>query len=174
MNALVEWLEQDHRAIEALFDRAGGGGTLDLAAFDEARARLLRHIAIEEKIVFAEVARAAGRPLPHARRLRVEHAALTTLLVPVPDLSLLGEVKSLLAHHNDTEEGPDGVYRACADILGARWPDLLARARAYPPVKAAAHVDRPGLVRTAALALARANQTREPWEPSPVADPTRS
>ncbi|HYU16878.1 MAG TPA: hemerythrin domain-containing protein, partial [Candidatus Acidoferrum sp.] len=112
MTPLIEWLVRDHRAIEALLDRAGAAGALDAQAFEELRARLLRHIAIEEKILFATVKRArGGAPIERARRLRIEHAAVTTLLVPTPDLALVGELRGLLEIHDRQEEGPGGVYQ---------------------------------------------------------------
>jgi hypothetical protein len=157
MTQLIDWLTRDHREMEALLDRADGSGVLDLEAFEAFRARILRHIAIEEKVLFAEVRRLRdGVPLPRARKLRLEHAAVTSLLVPTPDLALVGELRGLLSAHDLVEEGPDGVYAECESALGEAWPEVLARAQAYPPVRVAAHVDYPGCVRTAREALRRA------------------
>lgn len=159
---LLDWLIADHREIDLLLDRADGGGraaVLDAAAFEGFRARLLRHIAIEEKVLFpaAQEAR-GGAPLSRRRRLRVDHAAMTSLLVPTPDLALVGELRRLLEPHDALEEGPGGVYEECTAALGERWRDVLARARSYPAVKAAAHFDGRGSVRTAAAALERAER----------------
>src|SRR6188508_872560 len=160
LTALFDWLVRDHQEIGLLLDRAEGGGPhagLDAAAFESFRARLLRHIAIEEKVLFPAVQEArGGAPLAHRRRLRVEHAALTSLLVPTPDLALVSELRRLLEPHDELEEGPGGVYEECMAALGERWRDVLDRARSYPAVKVAAHFDGRGTVRTAAAALERA------------------
>jgi hypothetical protein len=162
MTALLDWLVRDHQEIDALLDRAERGGPqagLDAAAFESFRARLLRHIAIEEKVLFPAVQEArGGEPLGRRRRLRVEHAAITSLLVPTPDRALVGELRRLLQPHDELEEGRGGVYEECMAALGDRWRDVLDRAESYPAVKVAAHFDGRGTVRTAAAALAKAQR----------------
>jgi hemerythrin HHE cation binding domain-containing protein len=166
VTALGDWLLADHREMEALLDRAavelaGGGSAARSPAFEIFRARLLRHIAIEEKVLFAAARQArGGEPISRAHRLRTEHAALTSLLVPTPDPALIGELRLLLEPHDRIEEGPGGVYQECEAALGDRWPEVLERARAYPAVKVAAHFDGRGTVRTAHAALERASARR--------------
>lgn len=170
MTPLERYLVADHEAMDRLLDRAEGGGRLDRDAYERFRARLLRHIAIEEKILFAAARRAGGAPLARAARLRRDHAAVTTLLVPTPDLALVGEIRAILVPHDGIEEGPGGVYDECASLLGDAWREVLAQAQSYPAVKVAAHFDGRGTVRTAAEALARAE--RRPAAPETIsADP---
>jgi hypothetical protein len=159
---LVAWLEADHRAIDDLLARAAAGeGPLDREAYAAFRARLLRHIAIEEKVLLPAAQRARhGVALERALRLRTEHAAITSLLVPTPDRALVGELRALLVPHDLLEEGPGGVYAECAALIGEGWPEVLERAVAYPEVKAARHVDGARVVRTAGEALARARARR--------------
>ncbi|MDQ3037370.1 MAG: hemerythrin domain-containing protein, partial [Myxococcota bacterium] len=90
MSTIREWLEADHRAMGALLDRADAGGRLDVDAFEALRARLLRHIGIEEKVLLAAARDRRGAPLARARQIRVEHGAIASLLVPTPDLALVG------------------------------------------------------------------------------------
>ena len=141
MTPLRAYLVEEHRAIDGLLARASGpgpAGPIDLAAYEELRARLLRHIAIEEKLVFPAARRAGGQAIAaRTHRLRVEHAAITTLLVAPPDAALIGELRRALEPHDAAEEGPGGVYDECESLLGDAWVDLLAQARAYPPVKVA-------------------------------------
>ena len=158
---LTDYLERDHEEIDRLLDRAEGGGhTFDPEAFAQFRARLLRHIAIEEKVLLPAAARARGESLALARRMRIEHGAITTLLVPTPDLALIRELRILLEPHNDWEVEPGGVYEECQRALGESWPQVLEQMRAYPAVKVARHVDRPGMPRTAAEAQRKAARIR--------------
>lgn len=163
MTPLGAHLAMDHRAMDVLLDRASRGdpgGPLDLDAFEQFRARLLRHIAIEEKLLFPAARRAGAGPalLERMQRLRVEHAAITTLLVPTPDAALVAELRRALGPHDIVEEAPGGVYDQCEALIGDGCDALLQQVLAYPPVKVARHVDRRDSVRTLAEALARAER----------------
>ena len=153
MRALWSFIEEEHLEMDALLARADAGGVLDLDAFERLRARLLRHIAIEEKLILAEVRAArGGEPIEGARRVRVEHGAIASLLVGTPDVALVGELRALLVAHEAFEE--QGIYAACEDVLGAeRAIDIARLARAYPAIPVAKHFDGPLVPRTAADAL---------------------
>jgi hypothetical protein len=155
---VTEYLAADHARLHALLERACAPGSFDHAAFASFRAGLLRHIGIEEKLLFPAVRSAHdGEHLEAARALRVEHAAIASLLVPTPDLALAREIASLLAQHDAREEGADGVYEQCELILGeARSRVLAERAIASGEVPVARHFDGPNVHRTAAAALAAA------------------
>lgn len=150
------FLTEDHVRLDALLRRAvERPGLLDRASFDAFRAALLRHIALEEKILLPAAKRArGGDPLPIARRLRVEHGAIASLLVPTPTAEIVGEIRSILEPHNGVEEEPGGLYQACDELLGGEAGALLEKARAYPRVKVARYNDGPGVYRRAADALA--------------------
>lgn len=160
MSALVERLVADHRAIEERLARAVRGPELDAAAFEEARALLLRHIAIEEKIMLRAVIEVRGAPLERAERMRRDHGAIASLLVPTPDAALVVELRTLLEPHDELEEGPGGVYAECAAILASRDAELAGRAASYPAVPMAKHHDGPEVARTAAAARAVAARMR--------------
>lgn len=86
--------------------------------------------------------------------LRREHAAIGTLLVPMPDAALRAELASILEAHDAKEETPAGAYADCEQRIGPELSATLAeQAAAYPIVRAAAPYDGPGTVRTAAEAL---------------------
>jgi hypothetical protein len=148
-------LADDHVRLESLLGRAmAGSGELAAAPFEEFRAGILRHIALEEKILLPAARRAnGGAPLPVARQLRVDHGAIAMLLVPTPSRELVGELRSILAGHNVIEEGPDGLYELCDLLLAGEVEAVLDRLRRYPPVKVASHFDGPGVCRTAEDAL---------------------
>lgn len=152
---IAAWFAADHARLDALLRRAvADPGAFDGAAFEEFRGGLLRHIALEEKLLLPGARRArAGEPHPLARRLRVDHGAISSLLVPTPDARLVAELRSILEPHNAVEEEPGGLYETCDALLAPEVEALLAKLHAYPPVKVAAHYDGPGVIRTAEEAL---------------------
>jgi hypothetical protein len=151
---LEAYLLEDHRRLDALLRAAIAEERFDLDAFESFRAGLLRHIGIEEKLL---VPWARGKKLPVPADLRVQHAAIASLLVPTPDHALGRELAALLEQHNRLEEGPGALYAQCA-ALGA--DELLPRAQAAPVPPLALHFDGAGTYRTAAEALAAAERVR--------------
>jgi len=166
---LTAWFAADHERLDALLRRSvADPRAFDPDAFEAFRGGLLRHIALEEKFLLprARMAR-GGEPLPVARRLRVDHGAIASLLVPTPDAGIVAELRSILEPHNAVEEEPGGLYETCDQLLAPETDDLLERIRAYPPVKTAPHNDGPGTFRTAEEALrGSARQAERPLPPS--------
>jgi hypothetical protein len=162
LGPIRRFLADDHDRLEALLNSAvTASGDVDLASYAAFRAGLLRHIGIEEKILFPASMRAnGGDPLPMIARLHEEHGALALLLVPTPTAGIVREIRSILDGHNEREEGPGGVYDACERLLGDELDAVMERLRAYPPVKVAPHFDGAGVSRRAADAL-RAVQKKE-------------
>lgn len=140
--AIAELLSADHARLDALLAQSTATEVLDLAAYKEFRAGLLRHIAMEEKVLFAE-ARRRGEPLPIFKRLHADHAALASLLVPRPTHALLAIVRAVLDEHNPLEEGTAGFYASCEPRAPSEAQELVARMRALPPLRIAQHVDEP-------------------------------
>ena len=123
-------------------------GEVDFATYAGFRAGLLRHIGIEEKILFPASQRVnGGTPLPMVARLHLEHGALALLLVPTPTAGIVAEIRSILDGHNEREEGPGGIYDFCDRLLGAEMAAVLEELRAYPSVKIAPHFDGPEICR---------------------------
>lgn len=152
---LTSWFAEDHARLDALLRRSTAGpGAFGREDFEAFRGGLLRHIALEEKILLPAVRKARGGvPLALERRLRVDHGAIASLLVPTPDAGIAAELLSILGPHNAAEEEPGGLYQACDELLAEEAPAILERIRAYPPVKVAPHRDGPGVYRTAEEAL---------------------
>lgn len=149
------FLTEDHARLDALLAEAvAAPGGIDLAAYGAFREGLLRHVALEEKILLP-AARAArgGEPVPQARRLRVDHGAIAALLVPTPTRELAGELRKILGPHDGVEEGEGGLYDACDALLSGEAGAILERMRAYPRVKVARYQDGPRVCRTAEEAL---------------------
>ena len=157
------YLAEDHARLDALLTHAAADPAhIDLAVFHQFRVGILRHIGIEEKVLLPAARRARGGvAIERARDLRLEHAALTSLLVPTPDAALCGEVLWLLHSHDDKEEGPTGVYAECEALFSDEESRALAaRAEAFPQVPLAPHYDGPEALRTAATALAGARRMK--------------
>src|SRR5215471_2449433 len=112
MGSIQTFLEQDHARLDALLSRAvADPARIDETAYAEFRAGLLRHIAMEEKVLLADAkSRRGGEPLPAAAQLRLDHAAIAAMLAARPDEELVADLRALLALHNRIEEGDDGVY----------------------------------------------------------------
>jgi hypothetical protein len=164
MDRVTDYLLADHRNLEEMLAAATRDAVFENAAFEAFRSGLLRHIAIEEKLLFPAARRArAGTPIERAHRLRIEHGAIGILLVPTPDHALCAELASLLTAHDAIEEGPQGVYAECEQLIGEEQSRALSdRARVFPVVPAAKHFDGPTAFRTAHEALASASRISAP------------
>lgn len=151
-------LAEDHRRLEALLDAATAGpGAVDLATYAEFRRGLLRHIAIEEKLLLPAAQRArGGSPLAVAARLRLDHGAIAALLVPTPTAAIVATLRDVLARHNPLEEGPEGMYAVCDALLAPEVASLVDAMRRYPEVPASPHSDAAVVMPAVERALARA------------------
>lgn len=155
MGPIQSRLEADHRRLEALLAQAvAGPAGVERGAFDNFRAGLLRHIAMEEKVLVPELRRRGAAPERVLARLRADHAALAGLLLPSPTREDVETIRSILLAHNPLEEGPGGLYAAC-DAWGGETVDaLVARMDAIPAVKVAPYRDDPQVRRHVARLLA--------------------
>jgi hypothetical protein len=142
---LHELLQHDHARLDVLLRRImASPHAIDIDAYESFRAGLLRHIAMEEKVLLPEARRLRdGEPLQVGAQLRADHAALASLLVPTPTHELIGTIQRVLAEHNALEEGPGGLYDVCERLAGAEVDGLVTRLRATPEVPLARHFDGP-------------------------------
>jgi hypothetical protein len=112
---------------------------------------------MEEKVLLPTAQRLrGGEPLEIASRLRVEHGAIASLLVPTPTPAIIAALRSVLAAHNQIEERPGGLYATCDALAGAEAAALVDRLRAYPTVPVNAHADGPRIIAATQRALRRA------------------
>lgn len=144
---LHNFFRTDHRRLEALLT----GARAETAAcvytvYEEFRAGLLRHIAMEERVLFPfALERRGGRPLECAAQLRLDHGAIASLLVPPPSPAVVATLRGILRTHNLIEEGAGGMYEQVEELAGVDVDALLQRAASWPPVpvmplNSAAHV----------------------------------
>ena len=155
---ISRFLADDHVRLEALLNSATAApGEIERAAYAKFRAGLLKHISMEEKILLPDAQRRhGGQPLPVAAKLRLDHGAIAALLVPSPTPTVVAALRTILAAHNEIEEGPGGLYEVCDELAGVEAAAVVASLRAAPEVAVAQHVDSPLVEAATRRALARA------------------
>lgn len=131
-------LAADHDRLDALLAAAlRSDGTIDVASYEAFRGGLLRHIGIEETILFREVRRRIGST-PLIEQLHRDHAVLAALLVPPPAAAEIEQIRAILAEHNPLEEASGGLYDFVDELTGE---ELIERVRSFPEVRLAPHAD---------------------------------
>ncbi len=163
---LHRFFAADHRRLDALLTRSlADPDRIDLQPFGEFRAGILKHIGMEEKILFPVARRAGATQAALTARLRVDHGAIASLLVPTPTPALVADMLSILRPHNRREEETGGIYGASDEALGADEAErLLQQLRAFPDVPLKPYNDRPEVfdhIRTT-VELARQQWRGEP------------
>src|SRR6185369_14685222 len=108
---------------------------IDPKIYQNFRAALLRHVGMEEKVLFPAIRNATGgNSLPAVEQLHLDHGALAALLVPTPTISILCTIRTILQAHNILEEGSDGIYRRFEQLQDIDADSILAKLQATPPV----------------------------------------
>jgi hypothetical protein len=139
------FLTEEHVRIDALLARAElQEGEIDADVYGQFRQALLRHIAMEEKVLlpFARDRR-GGEPLPVARDLRKDHGQIAGLLVRSPTRDLCAGLRAVLARHNAREEGPEGLYATCDGLADRQGEQVVEQMKAQPNVPMAPYYDGP-------------------------------
>jgi len=148
--AVYQFFAGDHRRLDALLARASvDPSRVDRGPFDEFRAGILKHIAMEEKrLIPALTAARRGEPFPLAAKLRVDHGAIAALVVPAPRPDLVAHLRAILAPHNAREEALDGLYRTCDRTLGAaNAAALVGSLESFPDVRLKPYNEGPAVER---------------------------
>ncbi len=155
---LTAFLVEDHRRLDGLLQTAvARPGTVDDHAYAQFRAGLLWHIGMEEKILLPAAQRlCGGEPLPLAAKLRLDHGALASLLMPTPTAAILATIQDILVDHNVLEEGANGLYETCDALAGSEAEPILAALRAAPEVRVMPYNDSSAVMNAMGRALERA------------------
>lgn len=135
MESVTEFLETDHRRIDALLDNAlaawqEGFSELAIPLLEAFAYRLRRHIRMEEEILFPQVEE-AGAPVPGPTHvMRMEHRDMQGPLEDLGNASaalpdIVDELQERLAVHNHKEEGI--LYPLCDRLLGQGVQPLIER-----------------------------------------------
>jgi hemerythrin superfamily protein len=148
MAELHAFLATDHEQLDALLDELRREeGAIPAARWDEFRRGLLRHIGIEERVLFPELRRRHG-PTPLERQLHRDHAALAALLVPPPTHAEIEQIVAVLTTHNTLEEETGGLYELVETLAAEELSALVARVETFPSIPVAPFTDSPLLRRT--------------------------
>ncbi|MBX3232470.1 MAG: hemerythrin domain-containing protein [Labilithrix sp.] len=142
---IEHFMTEDHvRLDRLLLASEHEDGHVDEPTFARFRHDLLRHIAMEEKVLlpFARERR-GGEPLAVAPALRRDHGEIAKLLVRAPTAATLTALRELLARHNQLEEGDAGLYATCDALAGSSSTDVVARLREQPTVPVAKYYEGP-------------------------------
>ena len=157
MGPISAFLTSDHGRLDRLLtESVAGEGPLALPPFDEFREGLLRHIGMEETILLPAIMKKEGAPAKLLARLRLDHGALTNLLVPEPTRDIVKALVMILAPHNRAEEEPGGFYDACDGLVAAEAAALVAKMKAAPKLPLRPYSKRPEALEAAKRAMERA------------------
>ena len=155
---ITDFLVKDHGRLEGLLQSAVAQvGAVDQCMYDQFRAGLLRHIGMEEKILLPAAQRLrGGEPLSIAAKLRLDHGAIASLLMPPPSAAVIATIRAVLKVHNTIEEGPGGLYETCDELAASESTELLAKLQAAPELAVLPCSDSPVVMPAVVRALERA------------------
>jgi hypothetical protein len=156
--ALYKYLAEDHERLDALLNGATAKpGVINMELYGEFRKGILRHISIEEKIVLPAIAKwQGGKKAAIAERLRLDHGAIVSLLVPPPSASIVLTLKHIFEVHNPLEEQEGGLYELFETLARPEAEGMLSELKAAPAVPVLPHNEKPDAIETTKIALARA------------------
>lgn len=149
---------KDHERIEELLNKATERpGEINPEYYEKFRTGLLTHIKMEEKILFLAAQRANNNePLPIQKQLRIEHGAITALMVPTPNAAIVKVLRYVLEKHDIAEEEPGGMYDACEKLTQNQTQEILEQLNQVTEVPVHPHNDIPLAMQAAKRALLRA------------------
>jgi hypothetical protein len=163
---LYDYFEKDHKRLEGLLNRATETpGEIEMETYGQFRSGLLRHIGLEEKILFPAAQKVRGsEPFPSLPKLRLDHGALTALMVPPPNDAIIAAIRAILVAHDALEESPGGPYDVCEQLAGNDVEVLVAKVQNSPAVPVLSHRNEPFVLEATRRALVRAGYNLEDYE----------
>lgn len=155
---LHHFFTEDHRQIDNLLNKATEhSNEFEMNYYHQFRTRLLRHIKMEEKTLFPAVKKLNPVLMQELiPKYRLEHGAITALMVPPPTLSLIKVIRYILGKHNLSEEEPGGLYDICEALTQSQMQELLNQLLGTEEVPVHPPNSAPIALESAKRALARA------------------
>lgn len=126
---LYQFFAEDHHRIDKLLNKATEQpGEIEMNYYHQFRTGLLRHIKMEEKTLFPASKKADPALMQKLiPRYRLDHGALTALMVPPPTLPLIKVIRYVLEKHDMAEEEPGGLYDVCEVLTQGQTQELLGQ-----------------------------------------------
>ncbi len=126
---LHQFFTKDHHRLSLILNDATKDiQKIDLDVYHKFRIGLLKHIKMEEKILFPAAQKANnGVALPLAAKLRLDHGALTSLMVLPPTKEVITIIQHILKQHDQLEEEQGGMYEACEKLTENETDELLQK-----------------------------------------------
>ncbi len=155
---LHQFFTEDHHRIDRLLNKATEKeNEIDLDYYHQFRKGLLRHIKMEEKTLFPAAKKVNDALMQKLiPRYRLEHGALTALMVPPPVSSLIKVIRYVLEKHDLAEEEPGGLYDVCEALTHGQTQQLLNELAAVKEVPVHPTNPAPIAIESARRALERA------------------
>lgn len=124
---LHQFFTNDHHRIDILLSKATEQpGEIEMNYYHQFREGLLRHIKMEEKTLFPAAKKVNDDLMKQLiPRYRLEHGALTALMVPPPTSDLIKVIRYVLEKHDEAEEEPGGLYDVCEALTLGQTQELL-------------------------------------------------
>lgn len=167
MNGLLyNYFTNDHRRLDRLFNKSTMDPEhYDMEMYKQFRAGLLKHIKMEETMLFPNVKEGiAGESLSLTAKLRLDHGALTLLMVPPPSPAIIRALRFILELHNKLEEEPGGLYDQCDKMNQNVIQELVRKIEAATEVSVLPFRPEPFVIETARRVLKRAGYNYEDFE----------
>jgi len=124
---LYNFFTNDHRRIESLFEKAvENPNDVQTDLYHQFRTGLLKHIKMEEKVLFPAAQKANDNvPLSLQAKLRLDHGALTALMVVPPTPDVIKVIRYVMVKHDILEEEEGGMYDVCEKLTESETQNLL-------------------------------------------------
>ena len=153
-----QFFTADHHRLEGLLNKATEhADQIEMEYYHQFRSGLFRHIKMEEKILFPAAKKANLKVTEELiPQYRLEHGALTALLVPPPTVTLIKVVRFILEKHDLAEEEPGGLYDVCETLTQGQTDELLVQLNAAEEVPVHPPNPAPIALESAKRALLRA------------------
>lgn len=124
---LYQFFTEDHHRIDKLLNKAiEKSGEINMDYYLQFRIKLLTHIKMEEKTLFPAAKSVDNNVMKEIiPRFRLDHGALTALMVPPPTMSLIKAIRYILEKHDLAEEKPGGLYDVCEALTQGQTQVIL-------------------------------------------------
>lgn len=148
----------DHHRLEGFLTKAmESKDEINMEYYHLFRKGLLRHIKMEEKILFPAAMKVNKELVKEIiAQFRLEHGALTALLVPPPNIEIFNAIKFVLDKHDFEEEKEGGLYDILEGLTVLQTEELLQQLNITEEVPVHAPNPAPIALQSAIRALDRA------------------